>query len=141
MSADILGREGGQRTQNIRFITRLCRDVMEFNRRHSSYLYNIDLETEMMQIFEMYATELLVPDNNYMPLIDNQGMDDLANRVASPRDYMQSLFIQLLASTRANAQERMRYGISPVISANMALARCDLLGLSEFLEDDTLWEE
>ena len=146
MSAEILETAEGRRTQVIRFIVDYCRDTLEFNRKHSiDIFFSDELSYEMQQLMLRYAGEFFILPDGYEGFFEDEQMHDLLSRhTRGNQSDMNSLLVQAYVSYQmfqgGNQHEMMRLGISPVIGANMALGTCYDLGLSEFLEDDTLWE-
>ena len=145
MSSLILMRSDGKKTQEIIFVTSLCRDIQEFFDQHPelSKIFDDDLGEKMNQIFLDHEDKVFPPGPSlYEPLLTkDERIEEINKSLLHPSTLNVQLLIGYTASKKWGKLDRKRIGRSSIVSAYMALGTCRDMRLSRFLDNEDLWSD
>ena len=154
-------RGGERRETEIRvFDTKLCRKLHEaLGENHEMRAaFEGELNSNVTRIFVNHAREFVIPENEDNEFLSNSKVQQLVNILSDEYATAPELSLKLQVYTafrsdtiverdrgkifgKALRLERKRYGVSPVISANMVVANCYYHYLHEFFWSPDFWNE
>ena len=146
-SVDVLLREtpeGDRKTENVRYNTKLCRDINAFLDENLALesAFNTRLNKKMQNIFSSNE-ELVGLTPRTIPFLSKAEVDANLKEIFSSSKPQLSLLLQMYAGYYAGEKvKRLNqelWGMSPVIAGYMMMANCYYQRLTPFFRDHTIW--
>ena len=146
-SVDVLLREtpeGDRKTENVRYNTKLCRDIHAFRDENPRAKAAIDsgLNKKLQNIFSS-NDELLGLTPGTIPFLSKAEVDENLKEVFGPSNPKLSLILQMYigyhAGKKVKRLNQEAVGMSPVIAGYMMMANCYYQRLYRFFNDSTIW--